>query len=119
MKTQITLKEAAGRTLTGAEITGGYSDDGLLLSFEDGTFAFLKAVREGEDLVPGIEEATPDLLWISREALVRLGVATQAEIDGLQKRDADRREAARRESAEAQDMRDYARLKAKFEKGSA
>ena len=117
MKTQITLKEAAGRTLTGAEITGGYSDDGLLLSFEDGTFAFLKAVREGEDLE--IEEATLNLLWISREALVRLGVATQEEIDDLRRRAADRREASRRERAEAQDVRDYARLKAKFEKGSA
>ena len=119
MKTQITLKEAAGRTLTGADITGYHSDDGLLLSFEDGTFAFLKAVREGEDLVPGIAEAAPDLLWISREAFVRLGVATLAELVDLRNRDADRREASRREHAEAQDKRDYARLKAKFDKESA
>ena len=128
MKTQITLKEAAGRTLTGAEITGTCSADGLLLSFEDGTFIFVRAVRGwgDSDSPPEIEEDMVDPLRLDSDTLVRLGMTTLVELTDLRRRDEERRrrdeerrEASRREHAEAQDMRDYARLKAKFETGSA
>ena len=112
MKTEVELDAAIGKTLQAVELSIYCSQ--AVLSFTDGTFSTMKADRGYDYGDEGIVEATLDLYSFGDDALIRAGIVTAEDLEAMrqQKIDKELSEAAARQ--DANDRRDFERLKRKF-----
>lgn len=109
MKTQITLKAAIGRTLTG--IAESYGSETALI-FGD-VFVNLKALSGYDGSDASIEERDLSVFDFGDQALIESGIATEKEIQDL--RDERHRRYVRAE--EAAERRRFEELSRKYGKG--
>lgn len=110
MKTQITLKGVAGKTI--AASAHDYNE--AILVFDDGTFLRLEA-RGGYEGTADLEDDGALSLGDCHSFHVGIGIVTQAEID-------EHRAERERKRAQAQtdnERATYERLRRKFEGGAA
>jgi hypothetical protein len=104
MLTEISLDQIIGKTVK-AYATSWVSNQ-FVLVFTDGTFATLTADRD-----QNIFEGKLDLPNFERQYLVAVGIATNEELNIMN----NEREEKHRLSREADERRQYERLRAKFE----
>ena len=113
MKIEVTLNEAIGKTLQGVEAS--FTCGQMVMAFTDGTFTTLGIDRGYEYGDETIESRRLELHNFGDEALVRLSVTTDEELNAIRSaRDAEH-EAAYRLQKEAKDRAEFVRLKRKFE----
>ena len=105
---EININDAVGRTISG--VAWSACSSVLVIAFTDGSVAALKARVPTYSRDPEIEVAQFSLGSIPADDIVRLGIATHAEVD-----DWDRAWRAKRKAErEAADRALYERLRAKF-----
>ena len=112
MRQELKMTEALGKTLEGIEIS--IFGCQAVLTFTDGTFAALKAIRGYDAGDEGIVEAKLSLLEFGDAELIRVGIATAEELavirDDVISMALAKQDAAR----EIFDRKEFERLKLKF-----
>lgn len=104
MKTSIAIDSVEGRMIEGVHVTSNQ----IVLKLDHGDFVVLRA--DGDESTADIEDIPVEIIYLDRDVVVRLGIASGAEYDSAMR---DHEEECNRRRVESERKR-YMELKAKY-----